>query len=222
MKKSLMALCVVLGTGVCSFADDTSKSSESLVHNRTQVVSVENNGQTNNFSVHSQLYSVDSTSRKDISFTIKDISTTVTIFDNGAQGLSNGDYIDLSHTFTNGESLHAIVTCKDKGKYEVDYSLKFKDGNEIRRVMDNGELDRFSNWLLHFKINPFLKWGSHHYSNLVYAMDGNLPPNLPYMEVKNALFEFEKLLSGLHDGNKETLDDLRKLGSKYMKVIKGK
>jgi hypothetical protein len=175
-----------------------------------------------NVDASSDFYGRGSVLCKSLGFEIDDGTTRVYISDQGADGLSKGDFFILRHKLVNGDNLFFSLGYLEGNNYSV-YGRMASDTNSVFSVdINTSDLNPLSRLLVKNKTKPLISLGKQLYKNLVESTIEQKQPELPYEDVKTALREFENCLSDANQDSRKLESGLLKLSKKYLDIIKQK
>lgn len=160
---------------------------------------------------------------KTLQFEITDKDTYLTLEDIGADGLNQGDQLHLFHKFKTGGDLFLDIKYLGTNNYDIRGLLRNPDLTLLGEFsVDTSSLSPTLKYLVKRKTKPLLKWGNQMYEDLVFAADKEQGVELPYQDIKKALYEVEKITPKLKEDSNAAEKALLSLSKEYLKLIKSK
>lgn len=161
-------------------------------------------------------------SQNDLSFVIKDKDTNVKIYDYNSDALSDKDFFELNHKFSNQDSIELMLKCRGKDRYEFNCKLNYSDGTYAQTKIDTADLNAFVRWIIRLRTRSMIEKGERTYNEIVDSIDRDEKVKMPYEVVKKTLSEFEKNLPKIRkkDKDDQAFDAFVDLCEIYNKVLK--
>lgn len=157
---------------------------------------------------------------RSLDFNLKDKETSLWVTDHYANGLSNQDFLTLSHRFKNKDQLSMSIEYFKEGDLRIStrISSMANTNSSCSFTFDMREI-RFGRGIARRGISDLINWGKRTYSDLVIGISKESTPQIPYAQLKNALADVETSLPAIKAGNTASENALYKLKKKYYPLI---
>ncbi len=135
--------------------------------------------------------------KRTIDLEIQDKNTRLFISDLDSNGLSYGDYLDLNHSFANGDKIELHVVCNGINKYAG--FCNFSDSKSVyaKKPFNTTDMGRVCRFFVGQRAAPILSLGRANYNEIVESLIEDRTPNINYSEINSILKETEKILPNI-------------------------